>query len=90
MSVVSKDPCDPITAEQRDELCRRYPNVVRLDVAFRLAPNVETCADLLTGYQVDRALLDREALVWAHERRLVQLVRPIDLFDTGDEQEASP
>jgi hypothetical protein len=88
VSVVSRDSCDPITAEQRDELWRRYPSVERLDVAFRLAVDVDTCADLLLGQPVERGRLDAKALRWARVRRLVRLERPLDLFDIGSEVRA--
>lgn len=66
-----------------------WPNAARLDATFRLAADFEVCADPLAGHPVDRELLDRDALVWAHERRLVQLVRPIDLLDTSGAGETS-
>ncbi len=81
MSVVSKDTHDAITPAQWDELRRRYPNVDRLDTAFRMGVDVGTCADLLAGLPVGRGRLDAKGLRWARVRRLVRLERPVDMFD---------
>jgi hypothetical protein len=63
----------------RDALRRRWPDAVRLDVAFRLARDVDAATDLLAGRAVDPARLDPDELVQARTLRLVRLAAPVDL-----------
>ena len=51
-----------------------------VDVALRVAADLDACRDLLLGLPVDPARLDPAGLTWASERRWVQLARPIDLL----------
>jgi hypothetical protein len=79
--IIPRDPCQPITAGMWAELERRWPNGERLLWAFRLAHDVETCADLITGRPVDEARLDPETMFAARRQSLVQLSAPIDLLN---------
>ncbi len=58
-----------------------WPDGQRLYWAFKLALDVEACADLLADKPVDPARLDRKALAESREASLVQLVRPIDVLE---------
>jgi hypothetical protein len=81
VSIVSRDPHDPITAEQWDALRERWPHADRIKVAFALASDIDTCAALLRGEPVDPDRLDPERVAWAREHRLVQLdLAAIDLL----------
>lgn len=66
----------------------RWPDAGRLQIAFRLAVDVEACADLLAGRPVDPARLDPLQRAKAQEARLVQLVRPIDLVNIDNPEAA--
>ncbi len=49
-----------------------------VDVALRVALDVDACRDLLLGLPVDPDRLDPDGLKWASERRWITLSRPID------------
>jgi hypothetical protein len=51
-----------------------------VDVALRVARDVDACRDLLLGLPVDPDRLDSDGLAWASERGWVQLARPIDVL----------
>ena len=55
-----------------------WPNPVRLQTAFRLAPNVETCRLLLLDLPVPAGMLDRGELARARRETHVRLERPVD------------
>jgi hypothetical protein len=78
--IVPRGPWEPISPEQREELRRCWPDGARLTAAWRLALDVETCADLLRRLPVDRDRISSEGLAWSLEHRLVRLERPIDLL----------
>lgn len=80
MSVAPRDPHEPITAAMWTEIHARYPNVERLEVAWRLALDVETLDRLLAGEPVNPDRIDQGGLAWARERSFVQLTRPIDVL----------
>lgn len=71
--IVPRSPYEPITADMWRQLRERWPHPYRLAVAMRLARDVETCAELLSGEPVDPDQLDPEAVRWATERLLVRL-----------------
>jgi len=54
-------------------LADRYPHPARILTALRLAPDLDTCIDLLTGRPVDPARLDQQELERAKHRKLVRL-----------------
>lgn len=78
MSIASRDSLEPVTLEMRAALADAYPDAQRLLVAFRLALDVEACADLLAGRAVDPARLDQGELVTARRKRLLTLTPAID------------
>lgn len=80
MSIVPRDPHEPITAAMRWTLFERWQDGERLMWSFRLALNLETCADLIAGRPVSPGRLDQDELSRAHEPQLVQLVAPVDLL----------
>ena len=80
MSVVPRDPFQPLGPAVSAALVAAYPSAERLDVCFRLARDLATCEALWRGEPVCHALLDRTELPKAREARLVQLVRPLDLL----------
>ena len=85
MTIVSPDPCEPITAEQRAALRAAYPSASRVMVAMRLARDVETFRALYAGEPVDPARVDPAGHTWARNRRLVQLdLHAIDLLDVRE------
>lgn len=55
-------------------------DTTRVDVAMRLARDLETCQALLAGRTVDQTRLDEEQLQWAYNAQLVRLVRPVDVL----------
>lgn len=65
----------------RLQLEQRWPNPHRLALAFRLAPNVETCEDLLSGVGAGPEQLDASALLEARQRMLVRLVPALDVLE---------
>lgn len=73
MSIVPRDPYEPITAEMWAELRARYPHPQRIAVAMKLADDVETCEALLRGDPVDPDRVNTEALREARDRKLVRL-----------------
>jgi hypothetical protein len=81
--IVPCDPHQPITGAMWTLLRWDYPDAYlqRLDVAMRLALDVDACTDLLCGTPVDPARIDTIALVRAQEESLVQLVAPIELLE---------
>ena len=79
--IVSRDPLEPVTAEQVAALRARWPDGTRLALAWRLARDIETCGALIAGRAVDRDRLDPTELKQAYEQRLVRLERPIDLLE---------
>jgi hypothetical protein len=74
------DPYDPRRVAWR---LAAWPNAQRLDVAFRLALDVEACAALLRGEPVDPSRLDQAELAKAREKTLVRLVAPIDCLEAA-------
>jgi hypothetical protein len=79
--IVPRDPHEPLWDEQRAALRARWLHTARLRVAFALATDVETCADLLSGLPVDPDRCDPAGLRWATDRLLVRLdFRAIDLL----------
>lgn len=54
-----------------------------IDVALRVAKDLDACRDLLAGHAVDPERLDADGLEWAREQRWVQLARPIDQLPAG-------
>ena len=75
---VPRDPHQPMLFEHWYFLRRDYRDTTRLDVAFRLAKDVETCAAILAGLAVARERLDPDGLTWAMEPSYVQLLAPIE------------
>ena len=51
-----------------------------IDVALRVALDLEACRDLLLGLPVDPGRLDPNGIAWARERGWVQLARPVDVL----------
>jgi hypothetical protein len=84
MSVVSRDPHQPVTVGMWAELAEGWPDTERLIAAFRLARDLRTCTALLEGLPVAAGLLDAQGLLWARRKRLVRLERPLDLFDVRE------
>src|SRR5690242_3948206 len=80
VSIVPRDPSQPITAEMRRALREAWPDGERLAAAWRLARDLETLSDLLAGAPVSEDRLDPEALFPARRRSLVQLGAPIELL----------
>lgn len=81
MSIVPTDTFEALTPTMRAELEQRWPNGERLVWAWRLARDVETCADLIAGHPVEESRLEPDALFEARRRRLVQLRAPIELLN---------
>jgi hypothetical protein len=82
--IVPRDPWQPIRAEIWAKLERRWPNAERLVTAWRLARDIDTCADLIAGRPVDQARLDPEAVFAARRKSLVTLTAPIDLVNVEE------
>ena len=62
-------------------LAQRWPHPERLQVAFRLAKDLDTCQQLLDGQPVDPGRLDPAELRKAKQRLLVRLdTHAIDLL----------
>jgi hypothetical protein len=81
--IVPRDPWEPITDEMRAKISALWPRHERLDLAWRLALDVDTCEALLLGDPVHPDRLDQHELERARRRRLVRLdFREIDLLDT--------
>ena len=81
MSVIPKSMWGPLPADWREQLNALWPDGERLLVAWEIAGDVDTLADLLAGRAVDPARLKPDALERARRRRLVRLdVRAIDLI----------
>jgi hypothetical protein len=78
VSIVPRDPCEPITGAMRLLLEWDYPDADRILLAMRLALDVGACEDLLAGRPVDPSRLDQAELAKAREKTLVRLVAPID------------
>lgn len=76
--IIPLDILELITPDMRRQLREAWPNAERLNVAWRLAKDLETCEALLLGQPVDPSRIDQNELERALEPRLVQLVRPID------------
>jgi hypothetical protein len=51
---------------------------MRLQAAFRLALDLDTCRALLAGHMVDPSRIDPDGLRWAREKRMVQLRAPVE------------
>jgi hypothetical protein len=81
MSIVSHDVFAPLTDGQRLALVEAWPNGARLEWAWRIARDLETCRALLAGQPVDAERLDQAELFSARRARLVQLVAPADLLE---------
>jgi hypothetical protein len=75
------DPYDPRRAAWRKAA---WPDAERLGAAFRLALDVEACADLLAGRAVSPAQIDQKALAQAQQTTHVRLVAPADLLAIGE------
>lgn len=64
-----------------DTLDERWPHPERLQVAFRLALDLDTCRALLDGDPVDPSRVDHRELRRARQRLLVRLdMHAIDLL----------
>lgn len=84
MTVISRDPYEPLPSDWQEKLRERWPDGERLATAWRLSRDLETCRDLLLGLPVDRSRLRVDALARAEESQLVRLERPIDLVDVRE------
>ncbi len=67
-----------------EELRQRWPNGERLVTAWRLAPDLDTCSDLLAGVPVSAERLDQVALAESWELSLVTLSAPIALLNVTE------
>lgn len=83
MSVVPRDPFELLPADWREQLEEKWPDGARLTWAWRLARDLDACADLIAGRAVDPSRLDPSQLRLANEARLVVLVRPVDLLEVA-------
>ena len=83
--IVPRDPWEPITEEMWAALREAWPNGERLAAAWRLAPDVDTCSDLLAGVPVSAGRLDQEALFESRRRSLVTLSAPIELLNVTED-----
>jgi hypothetical protein len=79
--IIPRDIQQPITTEMMVQLRATWPNAARLNVAWRLAKDVDTLEALLLGQPVDPERIHQDELEQALEPRLVQLVRPIDILE---------
>jgi hypothetical protein len=79
--IIPRDINQPITTEMMVQLRAAWPNAARLNVAWRLAKDVDTLEALLAGQPVDPERIHQGELERAFEPRLVQLVRPIDVLE---------
>lgn len=84
MSVVPRNVYEPLPDGWREQLAERWPDGERLAWAFRLALDVETCADLIAGRPVSMSRLDSSALFEARRRSLVQLRAPLELVNVRE------
>ena len=84
MSIVPRNPWQPLTEEMRQALRDKWPDGERLTTAWRLARDLETLRDLLAGLRVAADRLDQEALFEARRRSLVQLRTPIALVNVSE------
>lgn len=56
-------------------------NTDRVKVAIFLAPDIETCRDLLRGFYVDPARLDQDWLRWAKREKFVALKPALEVLN---------
>jgi hypothetical protein len=84
VSVIPPDPWEPLPEGWREQLAERWPDAERLEWAWRLARDVDTCADLIAGLAVSAGRLDPDALFEARRRSLVQLRAPIELVNVQE------
>lgn len=73
-----------ITPQEYDRLVlleNRWRDPTRILVAFRLAKDLDTCRDLLTGIPVHPSRIDQNALHEAKQTTYVQLVAPISILE---------
>ena len=83
--IVDRDSFTPIRSEDWDLLRFRYRSWRRVDLAIRLALDLDTCIALLGGEPVDPVNLDPRELSRASQTRLVRLdLRAIDLLEVRD------
>jgi hypothetical protein len=73
MSIVPRDPLEPITPEQWAQLREAYPDGQRLWWALLLARDPDTWAELVAGAAVEPVRLDQAQLAWAREQKVVRL-----------------
>lgn len=80
--IVPPDVFVPYTPAHAAALEQKYPHAYtqRIQYALEVSLDLETCAALLRGEPVDPSRLDRQALERLKQRRLVQLVAPVDLL----------
>jgi hypothetical protein len=84
VSVVPRNVYEPLPADWREQLAALWPDAERLAWAFRLANDVDTCADLIAGRAVSSSRLDESALLEARRRSLVQLRPPLELLNVRE------
>jgi hypothetical protein len=83
VSIAPRDPHEPITDEQWEQIRAAWPDRERLRVAWALARDVDALSDLLAGRTVHTSRLKPEALAKAREESLVQLRSPLSLLSGG-------
>jgi hypothetical protein len=83
--IVPKDPRERITPAMWRALRNAYPNGERLAAAWRLARDLDTLGELLSGCSVSSDRLDPEAVFHARRRTLVTLSAPAELLNVAEE-----
>jgi hypothetical protein len=86
--IVPRDPWQPLPVDWREQLRARWPDGERLAWAWRLAPKLATCGDLLAGLPVALAWLNQNALVAARRSSVVTLRAPLELVKVTEDQAA--